>query len=330
MSKIKDTDYLFASARIRALERTLLNRERIDRMLDARTLEDSYKVLAESEYGDGQELPVDQYETLLAQEHQKTFDLVRSLEPRLMPLLELQYDYLNAKILLKAEFLGIDDYLTSDLGSFPLDKMKTGLSERTFVDMSPTMKEAVMQAIDSFGKTGDPQIIDLILDAATFEEIRLMKDVFDNPYINGYISREIDIVNIKTTIRLKQQNAPKENFQKLFVEGGTLDLSKFLSHFDEDFSNLVQAFAYTDYGKMLEAALPGLNEGNLGAFEKLCDDYRMEQLKSAKYVPFGIEPLMAYAIAKENDLKNARIILTGKAAGLESQRIAEKVRETYV
>lgn len=60
------------------------------------------------------------------------------------------------------------------------------------------------------------------------------------------------------------------------------------------------------------------------------EDFSLRQLKKAKFVPFGLEPLIAYMIAKENDLKTARIILAGKVAGIDKQRIAEKVRETYV
>ena len=50
MSKIKDTDYLTISARIRARETRLLTRERMERMLDARSGEERAKVLAECGY----------------------------------------------------------------------------------------------------------------------------------------------------------------------------------------------------------------------------------------------------------------------------------------
>ena len=50
MSKIKDTDYLTISARVRAKETRLLTRERMERMLDARSGEESAKVLTECGY----------------------------------------------------------------------------------------------------------------------------------------------------------------------------------------------------------------------------------------------------------------------------------------
>ena len=49
-SKWKDTDYLFISTRLRALESKMLTRERMERMLEARSNEDAVKVLSECGY----------------------------------------------------------------------------------------------------------------------------------------------------------------------------------------------------------------------------------------------------------------------------------------
>ena len=47
MTKIKDTDYLTISARIRAMENRLVTRERMERMLEARSDDEAVKVLAQ-------------------------------------------------------------------------------------------------------------------------------------------------------------------------------------------------------------------------------------------------------------------------------------------
>ena len=48
--KIKDTNYLAISARIRAMETGLLTRERMEQVLDARTDEEAVKILQECGY----------------------------------------------------------------------------------------------------------------------------------------------------------------------------------------------------------------------------------------------------------------------------------------
>ena len=43
-----------------------------------------------------------------------------------------------------------------------------------------------------------------------------------------------------------------------------------------------------------------------------------------------VSPLAAYVLARENEIKCVRVILSGKRNGLSEQSIREKVRETYV
>ena len=50
--KQNEYDYLYLSARIHAMENKLLTRERMERMLSARSAEEASKVLAECGYGD--------------------------------------------------------------------------------------------------------------------------------------------------------------------------------------------------------------------------------------------------------------------------------------
>ena len=47
MSHRKDTDYLAISARVHAMENRLLNRERMERMIEARDAAEAAKLLAE-------------------------------------------------------------------------------------------------------------------------------------------------------------------------------------------------------------------------------------------------------------------------------------------
>ena len=54
MSKIRDTDYLTLSTRVRVMETRLVTRERMERMLDAHTDEEAVKILTECGY---EELP---------------------------------------------------------------------------------------------------------------------------------------------------------------------------------------------------------------------------------------------------------------------------------
>ena len=70
--------------------------------------------------------------------------------------------------------------------------------------------------------------------------------------------------------------------------------------------------------------------GDFALFEKLCEDALMEFNKKAKYESFGIVPIAGYWYAKELEIDNLRIILTGILIGSTPEQIAEKLREPYV
>ena len=50
----------------------------------------------------------------------------------------------------------------------------------------------------------------------------------------------------------------------------------------------------------------------------------IETIKPQKYNPFTAGPLVAYVLAKENEIKTVRIIPTARPNGLEEEQIREK------
>ena len=52
-------------------------------------------------------------------------------------------------------------------------------------------------------------------------------------------------------------------------------------------------------------------------------------LKSSRFVPFGIEPVLSYLVAKENEAQAIRIVMASKIAGIAPEKITERLRETY-
>ena len=82
------------------------------------------------------------------------------------------------------------------------------------------------------------------------------------------------------------------------------------------------------YGIMQQTE--ALSGGRLTDFERLCDNAVNDYLKTARLVPFGDAPVVAYLAAKENEFTAIRILLTGKLAGLEPDTIRERLRDAYV
>jgi V/A-type H+-transporting ATPase subunit C len=119
--------------------------------------------------------------------------------------------------------------------------------------------------------------------------------------------QRIDLLNINAFVRLKEVGKPRTFFKRVFLEGGNLD------------ENAIEQ----------RAALI-VNEVGVSGVEKYLDNQKMEYVKDALYVPFGIEPIVGYLQAKESEVMNLRMILTGKISGMDDALIRERLRDTYV
>lgn len=68
-----DTQYAYSVSRIRAIERKLLDKGKLDRMVEAKSPEEALKVLLEAEYGNSmsETVSIYEYENLLSDEYKK-------------------------------------------------------------------------------------------------------------------------------------------------------------------------------------------------------------------------------------------------------------------
>ena len=55
-----------------------------------------------------------------------------------------------------------------------------------------------------------------------------------------------------------------------------------------------------------------------------------DSMRSQKYESFSVGPLLAYLLARQNEIKTVRIILTGKQNVFQDEAIRERIREMYV
>ena len=55
----------------------------------------------------------------------------------------------------------------------------------------------------------------------------------------------------------------------------------------------------------------------------------MELNKESKYIVFGPEPLFTYLVAKECEINAIRLIMVSKINNISSEKIRERLRDTY-
>lgn len=332
----KDTDYLYASMRIRALETRLLSEQSAQRLIEAKSDEELQKLLADSGY----EVEKDEgfspasLDGLVMRERQKTFSLLRSIapDPALLDFLLFPYDYHNLKVALKAELTGQEpDRLFMDAGTLPARKLGAALLSRSFEGYTPDMREGAMEALETYARTRDPQQVDIILDRRCFADMKRAARESGSDFAVEYVTRLIDLTNLKAYFRLKRMERSPEFANRVFVGGGFVERTTLESLYEQQPEVFVQTLAYTPYGEIAKSGASLYRQpGGMARLELLCDNYVMEYLKKAKYVPFGFQILLGYAAAKESEYVALRIILAGRRGGLSATEITERLRLSYV
>ena len=149
MSKIRDTDYLTISARVRAMENRLVTRERMERMVEARSDDEAVKVLAECGYEELPALTNRGLDELLSAARAALYRELGGAVPdkRLVELFQMKYDYHNAKALVKGAAVGVDaDRLLMEGGRWSAAQVKEAFQRDSLREFTGPFRRAVVQA----------------------------------------------------------------------------------------------------------------------------------------------------------------------------------------
>ncbi|MEA4849354.1 MAG: V-type ATP synthase subunit C [Clostridiaceae bacterium] len=333
---MSENKYLYSVTRIRALETKLLDKAKIERMIEARNADEIIKILYETEYASSisEMKSIEDYESVLSKELSNTYKLLSEISPvpELTNLFQLRYDVHNLKTLLKSSYLDEEnDELLSEIGTMPIQQLKGMVKDKNFSDLDPIMRECIEEVVGEFTVNPDPQLIDVALDKGLYK--LMYKTARDNKssFLTDYISTQIDLINIKSLVRVKSMGYGREFLKKVILENGKLDYAFFGNIFDESLETLIDRLAFKDYGKVVEEGISNyIKTKSLTKFEKLSDDFIFELAKKGKYVAFGIEPLIGYLMAKENETKIIRMIMVGKINEIPNELIRERLRDVYV
>jgi len=332
---LNDTIYAYAVGRTRALETRLVDRARFERMIEASSAHEALKVLAESDYAAAiTELSdIYNFESMLASELKDIFYLIKSISPKpeLIDILTLRYDIHNLKVLFKAKYLNIKSELLIPVGSMDVDRLEHSVSEESFRDFPLNIRTALETITDEFLLNKDPQVIDLILDKVLFKQLMVVSREKKLSFLEGLITRQIDLVNLRTLIRVKRMGSGADFLKHSLLTEGSIALDRLLALINEPLESMVSSLSMSEYAEVVAEGVQEWQEkGTASRLEKLSDDHLTNYLKQAKWMAFGFEPLLGYLWGKEIEIKNIRLILVGKINRLPNEAIRERLRNGYI
>ena len=331
VKKLKENDFLSISARIRVLENKLLTAERMERMIDAKDVNDAAKVLGECGYPELSEVTNSALDAMLAQAQAALFaDMGKTVgNEALMDVFRVKYDYHNAKTLVKAEALKLDqDRLLLGGGRYDPATLAEDYRREELRACTATFREAVNHAREVLGSSGDPQQADFILDRAYFEELSALAKASGSRFLEGYVAALIDGANLRAAVRAARLSKAGEFLRAVLVPGGTVSTGAIAAAKGDELDRVFKNTAFeAAAGAGAAVAVP--NGGPLTEFERMCDDAVMAYLAKARMIPFGEQPVIAYLYAREAEATAIRIILTGRMAGIDGTTIRARLRRAY-
>ena len=332
MSKIRDTDYLTLSTRVRVMETRLVTRERMERMLDARTDEEAVKILTECGYEELPALTNAGLDDLLSKARAALYRELSTAAPdrRVVELFQMKYDYHNAKVLVKAAAIGAEpDRMLMEGGRWSPARLRDAFQRDSLGDFSEPFRQAVLRARETLNAGNDPQRADFVLDRAYFQEMADTAKAVGSPFLQGYVRLLIDAANLRSAVRAARIGKGPDFLRQVLLPGGNVDVSVLSSGRGADLAAVFRAGPLGEAGAA-RAGLPSPRSGGLTAFERMCDDAVMHYLEGARLIPFGEQSVIGYLYARESEFTAIRTILSGRMAGLDSDTIRERLREAYV
>lgn len=148
-------------------------------------------------------------------------------------------------------------------------------------------------------------------------------------YIRDVVAVMADTANSKTFLRARQIEAFP--LRDALVDGGHISKDTFLRSAGEGLDVFLARLQGTPYSEIIEECAEELEkDGGMTLVEKQLDNYLLDFVSSARTLSFGVEPLIAYLFLKENEIRIARIILSGKQNAIPNALIEERLRNTYV
>jgi len=207
----------------------------------------------------------------------------------------------------------------------PGEEMFALVQNKEFDKLPGNMPATAREAFDTLLHTRDGQLCDLIIDRATLEAMLEAGKKSGEKIIEEYAQTAVAIADIKIAVRSQKTGKNAEFMKKAMVNCSEINVDQLTQAALAGAEEIAQYLEGTSYREGADAL-----RISPSAFERWCDNKMTDSMRSQKYESFSVGPLLAYLLARQNEIKTVRIILTGKQNEFPDEAIRERIREMYV
>lgn len=307
------TEYASAVAAVKTLESSLLTRSDMDQLINTPTLSELKTLLNSKTHG----------ETLT-----DVWEMLSGYAPdcEVLKILLYKNDFHNLKAVLKAMLSGRDPahYYISP-SNVSLEAIKNAYTSKSPDGLPAYMRIPADEAYELATRTLDGQLSDSLIDTAALTAMQKSADDCGNEFIIKYAQLTTVCADIKTAYRCSIMHKSNQFLETAICGSMELDKASLIRAALSGRDGFLNYLSNTPYAEAAE-----LLKNSPAQFEKWCDDIITEHAETARMQAFGAEPLAAYYIAKEAELKNIRIISICRECGTDRETITERMRRLYV
>lgn len=319
--------YIYAVARIRALEMSLFSQAVIEQLIAQKTYADCLQFLSEKGWGDT-EAGAQDAETILNRELEKTWTLIKEMvsDQTVFDVLLIQDSFHNLKAAIKTVVDGeVQANVFYDNASVSGEELVEIIKNKDFRSLPESMRECALEAYECLVHTGDGQMCDVIIDRAAMRAMLAAAEKNGDALLKEYAETVVAVADIKIAVRSVKTEKGLDFMRRAMEECKTLNVERLMRAALSGMPDVIKYLEETPYS----GGAAALSDSS-SAFERWCDNRIIEAIRPQKYNSFTIGPLVAYVLARQNEIKTVRIILTGKLNHLPDDAIRERVREMYV
>jgi len=362
-------EYSWASSvgHVRILELGFLTNSDLLKVAESEDLRSAISYLRDTSYGKHLESLTnpEEFAAALEQALEEQYRYVLSFCPDAAVILCFlsRYDFHNLKVLAKERLLGIpaEPGAVSSLSVVPFPDLKAVLEQtkngstvssgslpkvrpryasgrglagdvNSFleIDLIPALEGSFEKAHREALEGGGPFGVDSVIDREWMSwQLRYYRR-------HGYESlaaiagTEADLTNLRIVIRTLYHGLDSSMLKKILLPGGAVSAEDIAGAYKASPERLANVYAGTRWETLAKSGL-GKVQGRepLTEWEKACEDSLVEFYRAVRTRSLGPEPVLGFLYGKEVEVKNLRIILSGKQSQAPRERIVARIRRSY-
>lgn len=320
-----EKQYYYAVARLRSKEGALLGKSDIDQLMSCKNEKECLRILSDKGWGRTGE---ENTEELLETEREKTWELMRELVEDMSVFNTFLYDndFHNLKAAIKQVYTDSKhNNLFISHGTLDKELIVQAVKEHDFSGLPEHMKGCAQEAYEVMMHTGDGQLCDVIIDKSALDTILEKSKESGNDVLAKYGEQKVAVADINIAIRSCKTGKDRAFLLRALAECDTLNKKELIEAALEGMESIYTYLGTTVYADVVDAL-----QESASAFERWSDNLIIRHIRPQKYNPFTLSPLAAYILARENEIKTVRILLSGKRNDIADGSIRERLRDMYV